>query len=526
VVGTFRSLVSPWGDTPVNHRSTWVSEISDDNTPIELSVAIADGQPEVRILFEAQAEEPTLRAHRAAGIALNLRLERDFGADLRRFRAVQDLFLPEDLQGPFAVWSSAVFSPGKAPSFKAYFNPQAQGAARAPALVEEALSRLGFRRAWGALSRAALRRGPHLDEVKYFALDLASTDSARVKVYVHHHAATPDDLELACAMADSYVPGEAREFARAMRRGDDRLTRRAPFTCDSFTEAGDARPAATTLYVPICAYARDDDEARLRVRDYLVAEGGDPALYEAILRGFAHRPLDAGVGMQSWVAHRRYQGRSRLTVYLGTETRRICEPGTVPAATPDRTTFASAEDVIRRVSAQDLGQHPFVQRMKRHPGDPGPLWKMIATLNLGHEPGQRLALDLAPVAEDPLEAVGALVAGEVLAQQLREAIAEQLRAQRDSVALALDPHRIDWLALHEAIDGDRLEEGLVVARKTPPHAVAVARFQRGAEGVHQAIWRALDELYELCFEGDSQAMRPREHVLPSAPRTEVQQCNE
>jgi DMATS type aromatic prenyltransferase len=344
VIRTFRSLVSPWADAPVNRRSTWVSEISDDNTPIEFSVAIADGKPEVRVLFEAQAEEPTLKAHRAAGIALNQRLEREFGADLGRFRLLQDLFLPEDLRGAFAVWSSVVFSPGRAPSFKAYFNPQAQGPGRAPALVEEALFRLGFRRAWGVLTRAALRRGPHLDEIKYFALDLTSERHARVKVYVHHHAATPDDLEVACGMADSYVPGEAREFTRAMRGGDQRLTLRAPFTCDSFVEELDDRPAATTLYVPICAYARDDDDARLRVRDYLVAQGSDPALYEAILRGFANRPLDAGVGMQSWVAHRRYEGRARLTVYLGTELNQVYAPGTVPAPTPDRTTFATAEN--------------------------------------------------------------------------------------------------------------------------------------------------------------------------------------
>jgi pyrroloquinoline quinone (PQQ) biosynthesis protein C/NTP pyrophosphatase (non-canonical NTP hydrolase) len=562
VVRTFRSLVSPWGDAPAKRSSTWMSEISDDNTPIELSVAITDGEAEVRVLFEAQAKEPTLQAHRVAGIAQIQRLEREHGADLGRLRLVQDLFLPEHLQGAFAVWISVVFSAGRAPSFKAYFNAQAQGPERGPALVEEALVRLGFRRAWGALTRAALRRGPHLDEIKYFALDLTPGPKARVKVYVHHHAATPEDLERACETADSYVPGEALEFARAMRGGDERLMPRAPFTCDSFLEELDDRPAATTLYVPICAYARDDDAARARVREHLVAEGSDPALYEAILRGFANRPLDAGVGMQSWVAHRRDQGRSRLTVYLGTEVNRICAPGTIPAATPDRTTFTSAEGVLQRTSDQSFAEHPFVQRMKRQPDQGGPVWLMIANLyegtsvhfirwlsmvtarveddrmrcllarqldqelgegdfsrahsvlmlsflkaieplrpprfvdahlDSGRRLGQRLARHY--LSDDPLEGVAALLAGEICAQQLIRVIAQQLRSEGNN----LDPAMIDWLTLHDEIEGDHAEESFTLARMIPSEAGPVAVVQRGAEGVHVATWRALDELYELCF---------------------------
>lgn len=340
VVGTLRKLLDSCGDMSVrNGSSEWVSEISDDNTPIEFSVAMADGEAEVRALFEPQGEAPTVAAYRAAGLAFNARLERVFGADLGRFRDVQDLFLPEHMAGPFAVWSSAVFRRGREPAFKAYFNPNAQGADNAHELVYEALHRLGLGRAWPSLSHHILARGAQLDELKYFALDLSRDAHARVKVYVRHHAATPEDLEFASVPADSHVPGEALDFVRAMRGGHARLNARAAFTCSSFTGDAEDRPVATTVYVPVCAYARDDARVRQRVRDYLVAQGGDPTLYDSVLASYANRPLDAGVGMQSWVAMRRQDEQVRMTVYLATEANRVFEPGEIPAPTGDYSTL-------------------------------------------------------------------------------------------------------------------------------------------------------------------------------------------
>jgi hypothetical protein len=339
-VATLRRLLASCGDVPVGGTSSeWVSEISDDNTPIEFSVAIADDKAEVRALFEPEGEQPTLAAYRAAGLAFNQRLEREFGADLTRFREVQALFLPEDLQGPFAVWSSVVFRQKKRPAFKAYFNPNAQGVDNAFDLVEEALHRLGLGRAWQALSRHILARGPKLDELKYFALDLTNESQARVKVYVRHHAASPEDLEFASSPAHSHVPGETLDFVRAMRGGRGRLHARAAFTCSSFLGDADERPASTTVYVPVCAYARDDERVRERVREYLVKQGGDPTLYDSVLSSYANRPLSAGVGMQSWAALRRHDEQIRLTVYLATEANHVFQPGEIPAPTGDYSTL-------------------------------------------------------------------------------------------------------------------------------------------------------------------------------------------
>jgi hypothetical protein len=331
VVGTVRSLMLPWGARPTTQVSKWVSEISDDNTPVEFSVALTDGRADVRVLFEAQADEPTLPAYRAAGLALHGRLEKEFGATLDRFRRLEDLFAPEGMQGPFALWSAVVFSRGRRPSFKTYFNPQARGVEQAPALVQEALGRLGMHDAWPSLARSVLRRG-RLDELKYFALDLVPGPEARVKVYVRHHDATPDDLERACQAAKSYVPGEAVAFAQAMRGGEKPMAVRAPFTCSAFTSS-DGPPTSTTVYVPVCAYAKDDAAVRTRVTDYLDRNGIGSKLYASIIDGFANRPLESGVGMQAWVALRRIGGKASITAYLGTEAARVYAPGCVPAPT-------------------------------------------------------------------------------------------------------------------------------------------------------------------------------------------------
>lgn len=150
-ITTFRRLLTPWGNLPIGNQPQGMSNIGDDHSPIEFSVTIINQQPEVRVLMEVQGDSPTVQSQRVAGLLFNERLEREFGASLERLRLIQDLFLPEKMQGSFAIWNAVVFSQGRAPSFKIYLNPQAQGAQRTQELIEEALIRLGFPQAWSVL---------------------------------------------------------------------------------------------------------------------------------------------------------------------------------------------------------------------------------------------------------------------------------------------------------------------------------------------------------------------------------------
>ena len=562
VVETFQSLILPWAEVPAGYRSGWQSDISDDHTPIEFSVAFADGCPEVRVLFEVQAEQPTLQAQREVGLAFAERLQREFGADLTRFREVEDLFLPADMAGTFSVWYSAVFPLSKAPQFKAYFNPQAQGPARAQALVEQALRRLGLPRSWPELTRTAMRRGPYLDELKYFALDLGATAEARVKVYVQHHLAKPEELEIACSAAHSYEPGEALRFTQAMAGGINTLVKRSPFTCSNFVSGRGAAPEATTLYVPVCAYAKDDSVVRERISTYLRKHAGESSAYEKLLEAFANRKLEVGTGLHSWAAFRRYQGSARFTVYLGTESREVFAPGAIPAATTNRALFRSSEEIVARFEALDITQHPFLQRLMSEPSNPDAVWlfihntyegtskhfiRWLASLTAQVEDEQVRCLlarqldqelgegdfsqahsvlmraflagleKLKPAHVEP----GHLEAGRRLGRRMArhyqsadwyESLASLMAGEVCAHAFIscvarmlkpqqakLSPVALQWLRAHEELEGNHADESLVLARLVPREKAAMTGVFRGTSGVFTALWSFLDDMYGLCF---------------------------
>lgn len=520
-----RDLIVPWSRIEAfahDPHGAWVSEISDDNTPVELSVTLSPTGSEVRVLFEPQGEGATLALHREAALRMHEQLERDYHADLSRFRLVRDLFTPPDMRGPFALWSAVVFANGKPPAFKAYFNPQAQGVGSAVALVEEGLRRLGLNGAWRQLAATLARRGPHRDELKYFALDLSASAQARVKVYVRHHEATPDDLEVAATAAPNSTRHEAADFARAMGGGAQRFKERATFTCAAFVGGTDDRPSATTQYVPVCAYAIDDLEVEQRVSSYLRTQGMDDAPYRQVLRAFANRELNQGVGMQSWVAFRRYQGVPRLTVYLGTETRCVFAPGSIPAGTRDHMQFDSAKHVLSSVAQYSLSEHPLVRGLGRDPQNPRGLWLLVsnafellatttevsatrlktwlvehaaiaASLSPDEQACQHLFADSVrhfETSPDQIEAKAALIAATNAAKPLAKTLAEFLEAEEtSSVGFSLEKILRDG----PESGGSRLSQLDAAGSVRLPSVV------RGAFGVHAGLWRALDQLASLSF---------------------------
>lgn len=458
----FRELIAPrthLAEFIAGQRVGWVSEISDDNTPIEFSVTLAEAGAEVRVLFEPQGAENTLASHRQAALEMHEELERSYGAHLGRLRRIQDLFLPEQMRGPFALWSAVVFSAHRPPAFKAYCNPQAQGVGRSAALVQEALKRLGMRNAWPRLSRALLRRGPHYDELKYLALDLSDDAQARVKVYVRHHDATPADMEIAACASTNYAPGETLSFARALADDVDCFQARATFSCAAYVEGNDETPAATTQYLPVCAYANNDAEVERRISAHLGELGLDPEPYRRMLAAFASRPLELGVGLQSWAALRRYQGTLRLTVYLASELHRMFPPGSVPAATIDHSRFAGFEQVLEHVAAHALREHP-----------------LFGLANVDEDTlrewGQQMVDDLR--AQDArtqnMASAGALAAGEL-------ALA-QLRGEYRAGAIAQQALHAQGRARNGAISADD-----------------VGNFASGALAVHALFWKVLDDVF-------------------------------
>lgn len=326
ILGLFHTLASSWGKQRCRHRPRWFSDICDDHSPFELSVALDGAVPELRILAEIQAERPTMCANWDAALAYTERLGAMCGVSLDRFWAIQDLFTPTFATPRFGLWHAVCFRPGSPPEPKLYLNPAVRGRALARSIIEEALFRLGFVGAAAHLPPV----GP-ADRTLYFGLDLAlcrglggavrpTSGPARVKVYTAHFDATPQSVEEALRVASGHVPGQVASFCHAMGGGAGPFDARPVQTCLSFTE-GDSAPTSGTVYFPVRSYADSDLEVRERVLGYLHTEaaGAHAIEYTRMLSAFADRALEAGVGMQSYVSLRQAPGPRRLTVYLAPE---------------------------------------------------------------------------------------------------------------------------------------------------------------------------------------------------------------
>lgn len=314
----FTFMSSPWGARRIGTTPLWMSDITDDHTPFELSLAIEDGQPEVRFLMETQSARgpTTLRSTWEDGLALTQRLNAEFGVPLERFNRVKDLFEPVDPRARFALWHAFFLKDGR-PDLKVYLNPAARGPERANTVVQQALERLGFSGAWRCLSEQALRPGGK-DQILYFSLDLSAHRAARVKIYLAHRDTTAEELESVMSLAKEHVPGEAWVFCQALKGHTGRFEASRPvLTCLSFTSDDDERPSSVTLHVPVRCYVGNDGQTMERIRYLLEPQGH--ALLKRAVSALAHRQLDAGAGLIQWASMRRQGGKIRTTVYLATE---------------------------------------------------------------------------------------------------------------------------------------------------------------------------------------------------------------
>lgn len=313
-----RFLFSPWGAYTIPAQPAYPSFIGDDHSPYEYSLAFAGNSVELRILFEAQAETPTAAANQEAARAVNGSLRSRFGVDLSRLDRIEDLFLTASPLPPLSLWHAVCLNPGVPAAFKIYLNPAAQGRERAPAVVSEALARLGMSRVCQPLLQRVAWRGAGMDELKYLSLDLSSERHARVKLYFVHHNVTAAELERSFAGAGSHRSGDVESFCRSMVGHVGPFSRKSVTSCFSFVEGKDA-PSAVTMHLPIAHYASSDDEIAGRVANYLATHGMASESYTRALAAVAARPLEAGAGLQSYVSYRREKAGLRLTVYLSPE---------------------------------------------------------------------------------------------------------------------------------------------------------------------------------------------------------------
>jgi DMATS type aromatic prenyltransferase len=560
IVEVFGDLLGTSAGRRAGGTPAYASDVVDDHTPFEMSIAVGGDAPELRLLVETVRGDSSLPARWEAARALGDRLRDRHGADLRRLERIADLFEPRKEHGMLALWYAVCFQSGEPPAWKSYFDLRARGGEHARAVLEEALDRLGMSAAYPRVMREAASRDL-LDELMYFSLDLAAHDGARVKVYFRHHHATAADLERVVSGTGSAGAGEIRAFCAAILGHDGPYLPRAPVSCWSF--AAGSEPIGATVYAPIAYYVRDDGEARARIRRWLDRAGIEPSGYERAVAAFARRPLEAGVGMHSYVSFKRDRGVPKLTAYLAPEAYRTFPPGSLEnREMPAPRRPASPEQLVQRYETLErVTDHPLFRRLEREPPAVAPLWTILANnwvavgdrfprwlanlvaridhdgmrsilaKQLNDELGngdpamahrllfQRMLADLAPHAppgdHDAMMAPGRRFA-EGLAHNYLERpsleavggtlVAEVYGKQVDQAIGALlrrqhdvDPASLTWLVLHETLETEHASEALDLARMTPPSAEARAAMCRGAEELAARGMRYFDDLYEVVF---------------------------
>ncbi|KIG13924.1 hypothetical protein DB30_07419 [Enhygromyxa salina] len=304
-------MLAPWGERAIGARPAGQSDITDEHFPIEFSVAFEDGEPEIRVLFEAQADQFVQAELWRAGWEVCDALRDGCGVSLDRLHQIADLFEPTDPACRYAMWHCVCFSKSGPPKFKVYLNPLAQGAEQAPRVVHEALVRLGFSAALGDVFNDAA-----VGELRFFSLDLSAREDARVKVYRVHSDSTRDQISAWLRCVPSYDDAFVDRFWQIIA-GDTMRFSRFPVSTYISLDSRSSHPNAATIHFPVRSYANDDLDAYNRIRAFMGPE--EMALYDQALTGFAKRSLSSGVGLQAYVAVRIHPGAQHTTVYLSPE---------------------------------------------------------------------------------------------------------------------------------------------------------------------------------------------------------------
>ena len=242
-----------WGRDPVPQElgpSAWISDVSNDHSPLEYSLALSQrtGEAELRFLIEAQPEENNLASLQESTLALNDDIAEEYRSttSMERFDMIKDLFFPHDAQGALAAWHS--FATSKTlEKWKLYLNPLAQGKENAASITSQALIRLGLEQSWLLLKSIM---SPE-DQIIYFALGLGNTpEDAEVKVYVSHPGSSATQIALKHAQMDPNASvKDIEEFYRCMGAGSlGPYPGKPALSCFAFKNKDPTRPARTILY--------------------------------------------------------------------------------------------------------------------------------------------------------------------------------------------------------------------------------------------------------------------------------------
>lgn len=322
LLSALRLGVGKWGQGMIPQtldRSGWLSDVSNDHSPIEYSLNLDQqtGDAEVRFLLEAQAKEPDLSLFQASAKALNEEIIANYKqvVSFDGFDRIQDVFMPEGAEGRMAAWHS--FAASKSlEKWKLYLNPLVSGRDKASSVTSEAFARLGLGRSWELVQNIMGKD----DYVVYFALGCSIDESeSEVKAYVAHpHISAAEIAQKHTQICPDASAYEIQQFLSIMAGGSHGpYTRKPLISCFAFKRRSPETPVRTVLF-PLDSYAASDEDAQEHVERYMEAihaPGIYRERYRKVIESVQRRPLAEGRGIHSWVSLKHKPGGKASNAY-------------------------------------------------------------------------------------------------------------------------------------------------------------------------------------------------------------------
>jgi DMATS type aromatic prenyltransferase len=296
----FARLTRGWADHPIDRGPFWRSDLTDDHTPYEFSVAFRHDRSEVRMLVEAQTPAGSARDQWLAGLRLQDELASTLDLHRERFDAIRPLFAPAaDCRARFTLWHSVVFDPGGKHLIKVYLNPAVGG--------DSALLALGYGHAIASIERFT---DDHQHPC-YLSLDLTDT-GARVKVYLAQSARTAAAYVEHLGRISPEAAEDASGLLERFIASNQEIGRRPLLTCLGFRQESSV-PEVTTHF-PVRCYV-DSDQQSLDAIGEGLSRRVLQQLRELVPR-IARAPLSASRGRVSYISCGRSASGLRHTIYL------------------------------------------------------------------------------------------------------------------------------------------------------------------------------------------------------------------
>lgn len=265
----FDLMSGPWSE--YDREIKWENNLTDDCSPFEYSITFKGTKttPIIRFLVEPQELPLNKESNWKAGLTLKERIKKLPNVDISKLDKIENIFSPsttQNIQSHFSIWYAAVLEPNN-PQIKVYLNPQIRGEKSAPELVKKALLALNAENAWKFISdHLYLSKIP--SKMIYFSLDLsADHKTARTKVYIANKSLREIEAKLLGCL--HYVKGSASKWVKILTNQGS-FDKKPILITYNFTSEQD-RPIPT-IHTPIRSYAKNDEMAIERLREFLSPE--------------------------------------------------------------------------------------------------------------------------------------------------------------------------------------------------------------------------------------------------------------